>query len=342
MKISPRRIGILAAVGAVVVTAAGCATRPPADTIVLYYKSGALDDKQFQECIEPGKSGDAVWDNETYALPTSLRTWNIRPEGGDSNIPVKSGTKPVGNQPGPDVSIYATADFYLNTDCSGGAKSPIVQFWENTGRRYGLAAEGEETFKEDRWKVVLMNTLAPAEEKALREATRNYTADELDANLNGVWAKMERQMAPLFQKELRAKVGGDYFCGTGYQRGKEVEWTEMVPDGIDDQGAPKVKEEKRKGKCPPVRISITDVNFADTGIAEARAKVFKAEQDAKAALIAAQSQVNVAATLSQASKDANYMRLRELEMQLEAAKACAANPNCTLVIGASGVNVNTK
>lgn len=334
---------------AFVVSGTACSTRAPSDSIVLYYASGAGDDKAFQECIEPGKAGSYPVDDEVFYLPTSLRTWNIRPKGGDSDQPIRSGTKPAANQPGPEVVVWATADFYLNTDCTGGKTSPIVQFWENTGRRYGLSADGEDGFQEDKWKTVLLNTLAPAQEKALREATRSYSADELDANLGGVWTQMERQMAPLFQQELRAKVGGDYFCGTGYQRGREVEWTEFVPDGVDDKGVAKVREEKRKGKCPPVRISITDVNFADAGIAAARAKVFQAEQDAKAALIAAQSQVDVANKLAAAGRDAGYVRLRELEIQLaiaeknlEAAKACASNANCTLVLGTNGVNVNTK
>lgn len=336
---TPRGLAALfTAAGMVAAGLTGCSTRAPSDQIILYYASGTGENKKFQECIEPGKAGSYPIDDETFALPTSLRTWNIRPEGGDSSTPIKSGTKPAKDgQPGPEVVIYATADFYLNTDCGKDGKdanSPVVQFWENTGRRYGVAVDGEDGVKADAWKTVLLNTLVPAEEKALREQTRNYTADELDANLDGVWTTMERQLGPLFIAELRAKVGGDYFCGTGYQRGKTVEWTEWVPA----EGG-MFKEEKRSGKCPPIRISITDVNFADSGIADARAKVFKAEQEAKAAYIRAQSDLEVAKIKAQeAALNAAYLELRKAEMQLEAAKACAANPNCTLVIG-SGNNI---
>jgi len=302
---------------ALVAPLAACSTRAPADQILLYYKSGVGENKAFQECIEPGTAGSYPIDDEVFALPTSLRTWNIRPEGGDTNTPIKSGTKPgKDGQPGPEVVVYATAEFYLNTNCADGKDSPIVQFWERTGRRYNLSADGEDGFDEKAWKTVLLNTLVPAEEKAIREVTRNYTADELDANLGGVWKQMEDALGATFLTELKAKTGGEYFCGPTYNRAKP--------------------------ECPPIRISITDVNFADQGIADARARVFKAEQDAKAALIAAQAQVNQAKLLSQAAQDAKYMELKRIEAQLEMAKACASNPNCTLILGAgSGVNVNT-
>lgn len=336
-----RAIRAVAAVGvtaSLLLGSAACSTRAPADSIILYYKSGAGDDKKFEECIEPGKAGSYPVDDEIFALPTSLRTWNIRPAGGDTKEPIKSGSKPSSDgQPGPEVVVYATADFYLNTDCTKQADSPIVQFWEQTGRRYKVSADGEDGFDEKAWRGMLLNTLVPAEEKALREQTRNYTGDELDANLGGVWRLMEKQLGQMFVDEVKAKVGGDYFCGTGYQRGRKVEWTESVakPDGA-------LEDVKRSGTCPPVRISITDVNFADPGIAQARANVFKAEQEKKAALIKAQEELEKSRLLSQAAQDDKYTELRRIESELEAAKACASNPNCTLILGADSALVGKK
>lgn len=330
-------------------SSAACSTRPPSDMIALYYKAGVGDNKTFVECIQPGKSGSWPIDDEVFYLPTSLRTWNMRPQGGDTDQPVRSGTRPKGDQPGPEVAVWTVTDFYLNTDCSGGPSSPLVQFWENTGRRYSVSKNGDDGFDDKAWQTMLVNTLVSAQEKSLRSLARAYDADALDANAGGIWAEIERRMAPLFQAELRAKVGGDYFCGAGYNRGRDVEWTELVDDGVDQAGLPTVREEKKKGKCPPVRITISDVSFADPGIAAARAKVFEAEQNAKAALIAAQSQVDVAAKLAQAGRDPGYVRLRELEVQLaiadknlQIAAECAKNPNCTVVVtSGGGVNVNT-
>jgi hypothetical protein len=299
--------------------------------ITLYYKSGIGDNKTFQECIQPGKSGTGAVDDQIFELPISLRTWNIRPDGkGDSKEAITSGSKPGNDgQPGPSVSIFASVDFYLNTDCDSGESSPIVQFWQNLGRRYNVSEDGEGKFNEDNWRKMLMNTLVTAEEKALREQTMKYPADAMDANLDGVWAKIQTGLEGTFQQELASKTGGNYFCGSGYQRGKTTTWT--GPNG-----------DKISGKCPPIRVSISDINFTDTGIAEARAKVYKAQQEAREALIKAQAEVDKAALLSTAAKDTAYVEMLRINAQLEAAKACAASPNCTLIIGADGVIAGKK
>lgn len=346
-----------------------CASRPPADEIYLYYDAGAGENKKFVECIEPGTKGKYPIDDEIYALPTSLRTWNIRVSGGgDTDKPIVSGSKPGPTGPGPDVTIEATVEFYLNTDCdvsdknpSGLASSPVVQFWENTGRRgwatvdgvsVGVATQGEDGFQPDGWKNMLINTLVVSEEKALREETRKYTADELDVNQDGIWTRMERALAPSFIAQLKDKLGGNYFCGVGYKRGQEVKWNEWVSDGFETVPDPvdatktiqreKFKEVERTGDCPPVKISIMNVDFADGKIKEARAKVFAARAEAEAKLIAARAEEEASIILGRAASNEAYLRLKKIEADLEAAKLCAANPNCTLIIGNSGdTNVNT-
>lgn len=350
-----RRVaGALPVVVGLVTALAGCATRAPSDMVILYYTAGAGENKAFQECIEPGQSGAYPVDDETFALPTSLRTWNIAVQDGDSTTPITTGSvptpqlgadgKPTGQtQPGPDVNVWATATFYLNTDCAGGHDSPVVQFWEKSGRRpwkdgHGIAVDGDdgEGFDEGAWRVMLQNTLVAAEAKAIRQQSRLYTANDLDANVNNVWTIMERQLGPSFNAALREAVGGDYFCGPQYVRGQDVDWDEYVPDGVDAQGLPRFKIEKKRGKCPPVKISITDVGITDKNIADARARVYAAEQDAKAALIAAQSKADVAARLESVGNSAAYVELQRIEAQLKAAEACRSNPNCTVIIDGTG------
>lgn len=344
---------------------AGCSTYAPADSIILYYTAGAGEAKQFSQCIEPGRSGDFPVDDEIFQIPTSLRTWNIRTEGGDTDKPIKSGTLPIKvpttadpngpaiDQPGPEVAVYATADFYINTDCKDGANSPIVKFWENTGRRYGISSDGENGFNPESFKDMLLDTLVPAEEKAIREETRKYTGDDLDANIGGVWAKMERNLFPSFVAELRNKLGGDYFCGIGYNRGQEVSWKEwqVEKDGqgkpkTDAQGEPVMVEVDKKGTCPPVRITITDVNFADPAIQQARTNVFTARQNAESARINAESQRTQAKILEEVAKAPGYLELQKLDVERQridsqkaATEACRHSPSCTVIVDQSGNGV---
>jgi hypothetical protein len=321
-------------------TATACSTRAPSDHIILYYKNGAGDNKTFSSCIQPGEAGEYPIDDQIFALPTSMRTWNIRPDGkGDSKDPISSGSQPgTDNQPGPPVAVITAVDFYLNVDCTQKANSPIVQFWEKTGRRYGISKDGENGFQSAAWNTMLINTLVTAEEKAIREQTMRYNADAMDANVGGVWQKIEAALGTTFSAQLRAKLGGDYFCGTGYDGGKKVTWTEPVLNADGTIGS-----RQAEGTCPPVRVSVTDINLLNADVQKSRDNVYKAQQEAKEALIRAQAEVDKAAILSKSAQDPNYLRLIEAQAQLEAAKAqaeaakaCAANPNCTIIIGGTG------
>lgn len=342
MKLKTIGLGIvaLALIGS---TAACSGVKPEPDNIILYYSAGMGDNKVFQECVPGGTTGPWSADNDVYELPRSLRTWNIREDGtGDSKEPIRTAS----SVPGDEVAMFTTADFYLNTDCGQGnkankdPKSPIVQFWEQTGRRKwngkSIADSGEGKFNEDAWKAMLQNTLVTVQEGVLRAESRKYTADQLDGNLDGVWQIMERVLSVKFQKAMNAKVGGDYFCGAGYKNGSEVTWSEWSEDGTDEKGGTKYKEVTGiKGTCPPIQITIRDVNRADPAIAEARRKVIVAEQNAKQALIDAQSKVDVARKLAEADA-ATVIELERLKTQLAIAQACASNPNCTLIVDTSG------
>jgi hypothetical protein len=321
-----KKIGAACLAVAAVLTIGACSTRPPADMIALYYKAGAGDNKKFEECIEPGTDGKYPVDDEVFYLPTSLRTWSVLPEGGDNNVffTVASAPDPKTNQPGPQMGIWVTVEFYLNTNCEGGATSPIVQFWEKTGRRpwkdgKGISTSGEDGFNEDAWKVMLQNILVPVEIGVLNSAARKHSADDLDSDKDGLWAKMEAEIGPAFNAQLKTKVGGDYFCGSTYNR------------NLKD--------------CPAVTVDIVEINFADGGIQAARNNVFKAKQEREAELTRAQTELDKANLLAKANRNPQYLEFAKLEadlerarLELEAAKACAANPNCTVIVGV-GQNV---
>lgn len=325
MKKSLRLVGLFA-VGALAVGAAGCSTKPEPDEIKLYYRGGPTEVKKFDNCIEPNTKGDAEYNNTIVTLPTSQRTWNIAKNGGDTNTPIESPTAQITTEdpttkvksttPGPLVHVYMKTDFFLNTNC-GDDGGIVRKFWENLGRRYKVNLE--ESNQVENWKNMMLQTIVPALDRSVRATTRQFTADQLVYDLDSTWTNMANKIGESFQKELKAIVGDDYFCGVTYQRG---------------------------GECPKLNPSIIDIDFANQELQKSRDNVLKAQQDALAQLTAARAKVAEANELAKVSRNPQYLEFEKLERELEiaklnlqAAQACATNPNCTLIVGVNG-NVN--
>jgi len=286
----------------------GCSEIAPPDKIGLYYMEGQSDGYKFGHCVDPGTSDDWLANNSIVWLPDNLRTWNIAASGGDTNVPITVASKPEPNQPsGVQVNVWSQTNLKLNTTCHDG-NSVVVKFWETIGRRYQADTD-------DGWKTMLLNTVVPALEKAKRTVVRNYSADSLVAGT--VLAEVQNEVSAQFGTELKRLTGGDFFCGPTFQRGSDT--------------------------CPSVEVLIKDVDYADPGIQEARNNKQKAIEAAAAQVAEAEGKVRAAAAQEQLYRNAAWMELEKAKLQLEAIKACAANPNCTVILGAGGnVLVGTK
>lgn len=298
-------------VGGLAILAAGtaCSEIAPPDQIGLYYLEGNSDGYKFDHCIDPGKSDDALWNNSVVLLPNNLRTWNIAPKGGDSTDPIVVASKPEANQPsGVQVNVWTQTNFYLNTVCDGGATSPIVQFWEKVGRRYGAdTTEG--------WTAMLESTVVTALTTATRNIIRTYSADELVAGTN--LTEVQEKIAAAFQVELKRLVGGDFFCGPTFNRVTKT--------------------------CPPVEVIVKDVDYNDPGIQQARNAKQKAIEQAQALVAEAQGKLDAANTEKQLYNNPAWVQLELAKLKLQQVQACASNPNCTVVVGSDGgVIVNSK
>lgn len=325
-----RRLTALGLAAIVVLGLAACSTIAEPDNLVLQYTGGSVEGSAFKACIAPSTKGDGVVNDTNYYLPTSERGWAIRADGtGDTNQPIEGGTKQdaKGNQ-GPKVHVYATIRFYLNTNCDAKKDSPVVKWWESVGRRKGADIDPEQSPQEQQqdegWKQMLYATVVPKMEAAIRNSTPQFSADEVDNNLNGTYDKL----ASAISKELAKEYGkpGAWFCGLTFNRTAKAE---------------------DPASCPPLDVVVTDGNYADGSVAKARSDVFAAEQRARAATIDAQSKVDVANKLKEAGAAGLEVQRLQNELaiaqeQTKQAQACAANPNCTVVVGAGGVNVGTK
>jgi len=302
-----------------------CSSIAPPDEVGLYYMEGPSDGYHFSHCYDPGTTTSYEWNNSTVLLPASLRTWNIAPgntPGADSNVATIVNSKPEADQPsGVQVALWTQTNFTLNTNCGSedkDANSPIVQFWEKIGRRY-------EANTTDGWKAMLSNTIVTALETSSRSVVRGYTADQLVSGQ--VREEVQNKIAELFQSEIKRVVGGEFFCSPSFDR--------------------------NSGECGSVQILLKDVDYANPAIQAARdekqaaieratAALAEAQGKAAAAVAEAQGKVDAANKLNELYANAAWVELQKAQMELDAIKACAANPNCTLVLGADGTFIGTR
>lgn len=337
----------------------GCAKYSESDEILLFYKSGPTEATKFEKCVSPSAKGPFQFNNRYISLPTNQRSWNVQPEGGDSNTPVVASSKPQGGAAlAPAVNVWFSMGFYLNTTCSD-ANSPLVQFWEKTGRKAQLS-DNDGHFDAEKWKAMLQDKLVPSLTKAIGEAARKYGADQMDVNAQplgadgkpiagaaGTWQLIEAEVAATLSTQMQEKIQGNYFCGPEFIGGAEAAYNELKIDPATQVVAPV----PLKSVCPPLRISITDIAYNDQRLVDARIQAYATEQQNIAAEKAAESKKKVADILAQIGDDPNYIRLQELEAakyiaeqnRIAAEKCASAGAQCTIIVGANGgVNVSTR
>jgi hypothetical protein len=293
-----------------------CSTVADPDWVGLYYMQGPSDGNQFGYCIEPGQTGDPEWNNEVIYLPISLRTWVIsNTDGADSKDTITVSAKPQEGQPsGVQVNVWTKTNFYLNTYCDK-AGGVAREFWEKIGRRY-------EANTVKGWRNMLLAEFVPTQQKIIADAVREYTADELVANTNGIRTKVQQAVGNTLAIEFNRITGGPFFCGPSFNR--------LKPD------------------CPPLELSIINVEFTDPGIQAARnekqkaielglAKVAAAEAEAKALVAEAQGKADAAAKLDALYRTPGWIELQKQITQMNGLiEACKVAKECRLIVGADG------
>lgn len=304
-------------------TSAGCAyENPGADEVGLYYQEGSLDGQKFLECVNPGESiqtQDGFEEEDAiYPVPASLRTWNIAANGGDSNVPITVAAAPEAGQPsGVQVNLWIQFAFTINTNCDGGAASPVVQFWEKVGRRYYTADASEN--KTEWWSKMLQSTIVPAAEAVSRTKARAYSGDDLVSGKANV--ELQKAISESLPQELERLTGGKYFCKPTFDR-------------------------NRPNDCGAVEVLLKDVDYTNPAIQAARDEKQRAIEQAAALVAEAQGKVDAAAKQAQLYGNPAWVQLEQAKIELEKAKAqaeaCQKAASCTIVSGGGGVLVGAK
>lgn len=282
---------------------AACATVSEPNQVGLYYNMGTSDGYEFDSCIDPGKTGDAEWNNEVIYLPTKLLDWKILENGGNTDKPTVVAAKPVADQPsGVRVKVWSQTSFYLNTYCDG-TGGMARAFWEKIGRGYGANSETG-------LQNMILAKLVPPLQKAQQDIIRDYDADELIGNVGGVRAEAQKRISEAFTAELKRLTGGDYFCGPSFDR--------------------------LKNECPAVEVIIVDVDLNNEALQAARDKKIAAQEEAAALVAAAEGQVKAAQKLNALYQNEAWMALEMAKLHLQEVQACSSNPNCTIFFDSNG------
>lgn len=316
----------VAAIGAVLIlaTSAACGTPAEPDKIGLRYAKGPTEGYKFEGCIEPSTIGGMNSNDEIIWMPENLRYWKVTktPDADSQNVltviansaPGPDGVSPGGVQ----VDVPYQATMKLNTNCDDTTGGVLRQFWETIGRRMHADTDAG-------WKDMMGVTVETALNNSAKAVLRTYTPEVLVAGSKQT--EIQAAIGPAFNAELVRLTGGAFFCGPEFQRGKAVKWTVANADGTTKE---------HEGDCPPVQISIQGPTYTNPEVQAAADKRAAAVQNAAALLAEAQGKLDAANKTGQLYNNPAWVRLQEAQMRLDAARACSANPNCTVQIIDSG------
>ncbi len=269
------------------------------DAIGLYYSSGSIEGKEFQEVVAPGTVANNIND-DVKQLTTAQRSFIVRKSDkadvdGVISVPAKAGDDDLG---GLLVDFEVSTAFKLNTrtddikDFDGGTAR---KFYENVCRRYGCELNDEGNTPGG-WKDMLLEQFYPPLESAFKDEARKYSADDLVNNVNGSLTSLQTSVGPKFLEYLEKQTGGEFFCGPTFDR--------------DDEGT----------GCPPVELLIISADYNNKAVRESReAKKIATDQAA--------AQAELAAPLG----DPNYLEY----LRIQAYKSCVEAGNIICSMGSN-------
>lgn len=290
----------------------------PGNKIGLHYNGGPLEGDSYERIIQPGSGSQFLGPSDRLVtLPIDQRSYTTC-RGEDVNGDTCDGPDIVAaTKGGAEMRFRIGVSFKLNT-----GKDIIRPFYEGICRKYGCDSG-------DGWDKMLQVVFRGPIEQAVQQSVRNYTVDQLfagvdeDGGATAILEDVQADIAADLKENINQFVGGDYFCGPGFDRDK-----------------PEV--------CPDFQFQITDAVPTDDGVRAAFAENLASRQDVITARNRADAQVAEAEGTRRAQEalaglytDPAYIAY----LEAVATGECAKNSNCTLIVGGGdevGVNVTPR
>ncbi|NIK56730.1 SPFH domain-containing protein [Kribbella shirazensis] len=191
-----------------------------ANRIGLHYGGGVVEDKKFKSIIPPGSTNKLIGPGDTvYDYPADQRSYII---GGDAGADASDEVTVVSKD---NVRLGVRVQVYFTLNRS---EDVIKSFHE----RIGLKTDA---YEERGWNSMLQSYFRPQIDRALAAVATNYTWAELYNN-ESKKSQFQSAAAKEFTRLLPAAVGGDYFCGPGYNGSNacgELSFTIQKPMPLD-------------------------------------------------------------------------------------------------------------
>lgn len=304
-------IVIIVIIGAVLLFSAWGSV--PATKVGLHYSGGPIEGQSFQKIIQPGSGAQFLGPGDTLAvLPIDQRSYTTCPSDQVNGDTCDGPDIVAATRGGAEMRFRIGVSFKLNT-----GDDIIREFYEQICRKYDCASG-------DGWDDMLQVVFRGPIEQAVQQSVRNYTVDQLfagvdeDGGSTAILEDVQADIAADLKENINQFVGGDYFCGPGFDRDK--------PD-----------------VCPDFQFQITDAVPTDDGVRAAFAENLASRQDVITARNQADAEVAEAEGTRRAQEalaglytDPAYIAY----LQAVALGDCAKNTNCTLIFGGNDTGVN--
>jgi hypothetical protein len=239
----------------------------------LVYNDGLLDDRSFDQVVQPGSSKTPVGiAQNSFEVPIGVRQWrasNDENSGADykSTIPVTVRGVNMGFEP--------TILFKLNLATMPDSSKPwVADFYEKHLRQFG-ATDWDSTDPNSKWVGFLNTRIYPVVKQVMQSQLTGMDPVALRFDTDGARTKAADDLAPAIGKEIGAQLGGPYLTDITVQL-SQPEVDQAVADML---GAP----QKAKVEADNALNAAVEQTRKANGLAtEAEAQVAAAARKAAA------------------------------------------------------------
>lgn len=275
--------------------------KTPADKIAISYGGGMFEGAQYQQTVEPG-SGlvfNGLFD-KWYEYPTTQRNYIVSSVEGEGDRANVDGIRAFTSDKVETVTEL-TVTFKLNTN-------EIRDFHEKIGLKFNA-------WEDDGWDRMLNDNFRQPLENSVQQVIRQFDVDKIASDTE-VLTQVQDAVESTLKAEVNKLLGGDYFCGPGFEIGQE--------------------------DCPNFKVVVKRISLPEGVVAAferqetSAAEVVSAQNDALAKKERAEGEKAQQEVLTQ-SLTPEYISYLEVLAQ----DKCAQNTNCVLVVGGgNGTNIN--